>query len=277
MLFRSRIVPYDRSVQVQESQVILRDRTGESVFRMPLACPAAPMAPAAGAISPVDWRSVFGQAMPAVQPADAFGAVLLYPDNETEIAELPAQPFVADYLDDVSEQDREIGAIVARAEHIGIQNGDAVIATCIPFDRPRAVTVWYRQPAHAQKQAQQLWTQCAAIQHWEWLTRIRFLPDQPAALASPSCDLVYQWVPYEAWQSAGALTALAEQLRRVVRSGGNAFVVGPAQLRDLLARQKFLLRWDEAVDTLPTFRMHRTILPKARLKAGLTLFHVTAP
>jgi hypothetical protein len=30
----------------------------------------------------------------------------------------------------------------------------------------------------------------------------------------------------------------------------------------------------ESVDTLPTFRMHQTILPQSRLKANLTLFHV---
>jgi hypothetical protein len=34
--------------------------------------------------------------------------------------------------------------------------------------------------------------------------------------------------------------------------------------------------WEEPVEQLPTFRMHRTILPKARLKDGLTLFFVQA-
>ena len=57
--------------------------------------------------------------------------------------------------------------------------------------------------------------------------------------------------------------------------GGLAFIVRPALLQSSLHMQPQLqLIRAEAVETLPTFQMHRTILPKARLKQELTLFHI---
>ena len=137
--------------------------------------------------------------MPPITSQQAYGAVLLYPDDETPIDELAAQPFVADYLEDVAEHDREIGRLVAQANQVLIHNGDAVIATCIAFDRPRDYTIAVREPAFAQKQAQQLWTTSAQLQRWDWLKRIRFLsidtlPGRSHASAE-TFDLAYQWVP----------------------------------------------------------------------------------
>jgi hypothetical protein len=70
------------------------------------------------------------------------------------------------------------------------------------------------------------------------------------------------------------LSSEIARLEQAVRSGGHAFVIGPAEMRDILARSGWELIWEEPVASLPTFRMHQTILPKARLKAGLTLFHL---
>jgi hypothetical protein len=231
-------------------------------------------------VSPVDWRAVFVKGLPPVAPAEAFGAALFYPEDDREIEELPAQPFVADYLQDLTEQDGEIGSIVSRAERVCIENGDAVISTCIPFDRPRDYTAPIRHVAYAQRQAQQLWTQCAEVQGWEWLRRIRFVPAEAAAPDPPGdmpFDLVYHWVPYDVFNSPPGLAMLAGRWRQVLRAGGNAFVVGPPALRESLARYHLQICWEESVEALPTFRMHRTILPKARLKTGLTLFHVRRP
>jgi hypothetical protein len=271
-----RVAPYDRSLQMSGDRLVLKDRADTSVYKPIPSCQALAASSETVGVSPVDWRAVFGEARPAISPADAFGAVLLYPDDDTEISELAAQPFVADYLEDIGEQDREIATIVSRAERVFIENGDAVIATCILFDRPREATACYRFPAFAQRQAQQLWTQCAAIGQWDWLKRIHFVPHrgkQPPA--QHPYDLAYQWVPYEAFESSDGLTGYVDGLRQVLRQGGNAFIVGPVRMRDAFIRQKLLVRWEEEVEKLPTFRMHRAILPKAQLKAGLTLFHVT--
>jgi len=53
-------------------------------------------------------------------------------------------------------------------------------------------------------------------------------------------------------------------------------VTGPGSLLEHWRRARFEVRWKESVDQLPTFRMHKTILPQSRLEAGLTVFHVAA-
>jgi hypothetical protein len=271
-----RFVPYDRSAEIAGAQVILKDRKRETKLAVTLPQGTREQSGEPVAMSPVDWRSVFVQGVPLIPPADAYGAVLLYPEDESEIDDCAAQPFVADYLQDISEQDREIGAALSRAERVLIDNGDAVVATCITFDRLRDYTVLVRYPAIAQKQAQQLWSICAELQRWEWLSHIQFVSDegQHNREAPHSYDLVYQWVPYDSGHLPASLAERMKGISRILRGGGNAFVVGPAQLGQQSSSHGLHVCWEEPVEQLPTFRMHRTILPKARLKAGLTLFHM---
>ncbi|MDZ4855778.1 MAG: hypothetical protein SGJ26_13115 [Nitrospirota bacterium] len=271
-----RVVPCDRSAAIAGTHVIVKDRNHETALAVTLPQESQEQSGESVAMSPVDWRSVFVQGVPPISPADAYAAVALYPDDESEIGECAAQPFVADYLADRAEQDREVGAVLSQAGRVLIDNGDAVVATCLTFDRPRDYTVLVRYPAFAQKQAQRLWSICAELQRWDWLSHIRFVTDEgPYDLEAPhSYDVAYYWVPYD---SGDRLIGLAERLKRVhriLRVGGTAFVIGPAQLGQDSASHGLQVCWEEPVEQLPTFRMHRTILPKARLKAGLTLFHM---
>jgi hypothetical protein len=89
-------------------------------------------------------------------------------------------------------------------------------------------------------------------------------------------DLIYQWLPYDSFDSSITMRTIVTRLSQVLRRGGEAFVVGPVQLGELLTQEpsRWHVQWDESVASLPTFRMHKTILPKARVKTGLTLFHV---
>lgn len=272
-----RVAAWDRMATIVEGRLRLKDRERTMELSLPQGADRSMATEGGVTLSPVGWRSVFAQGVPAVQPGEVFGAVLLYPQDETPISELAAQPFVADYLQDLAEQDREIGQILLRAERILIENGDAVISTCIPFDRPRdvSVTVWH--PAFACKQAQQLWTQCHEIQRWEWLqrTQFRLATAQPSgAPAGASHDLAYVWVPYAEFDQASLLLARLRSLAQRMKAGGNAFVVGPARLGDEWPKAGFQLCWQEAVERLPTFAMHKTILPKAKMRSGLTMFHV---
>jgi hypothetical protein len=157
-----------------------------------------------------------------------------------------------------------------------IDNGDAVAVTCIMFDRPRDYTVLVRHPAFAQKQAQQLWSVCAELQRWDWLTHIRFVSDGGLydREVPHSYDLVYHWVPYDSGDLPASLTERMKGISRVLREGGNAFVIGSTELGRQGSSHGLHVCWEEPVEQLPTFRMHRTILPKARLRAGLTLFHM---
>ncbi|UVT17010.1 MAG: hypothetical protein H8K04_05505 [Nitrospira sp.] len=271
-----RVLPLDRSLQVQGSRLILRDRERETVVSLTTGFHPLPSSSPECPISPIDWRTVFTQGFLKILPAEAFEAVPLFPDDDEEINELAAQAFVADYLDDLSEQDRGIGRFRSQAERVLIDNGDAVISTCILFDRPRDYTVSVRHLAYAQRQAQQLWTQCAEVHQWEWLQRIRMVPAgeyERSTVSQGTYDLLYHWVPYASFGSSVALMAGVTRLSHTLRRGGEAFVVGPVELRELLARAGWDVRWDQPVVSLPTFRMHKAILPKARVKTGLTVFH----
>ncbi len=274
-----RMLPLDRSLRVEGSQLILKDRETELTLPLNPDLLVRPSPPDECPVSPVDWRTVFAQGVPRVSPSEAFEAVPLFPEDDTEISELAAQSFVADYLDDLGEQDRGIGRIRSQAERVLIANGDAVISTCILFDRPRDYTVNVRYCAYAQRQAQQLWTQCAEVQQWDWLQRIRMVVEDTCE-ESPAnrgpYDLIYQWLPYDSFGSSTAMRTIVMRLSQLLRQGGNAFVVGPVQLGELLTqeRPRLMVHWDQSVASLPTVLMHKTILPKARVKPGLTLFHV---
>lgn len=274
-----RVIPMDRSLHVEGSRLILKDRESELSLSLSPDLPVRPSSPDERPVTPMDWRTVFMEGIPKIPAAEAFEAVLLYPEDDTEISELAAQPFVADYLDDLGEQDREIGRLRSQAERVLVANGDAVVSTCVLFDRPRDYTVSVRYVAYAQRQAQQLWTQCAEVQRWDWLQRIRMIPadmcEEPLTSRGPY-DLIYQWLPYDSCDSLTTMRTIVMRLSQMLRRGGHAFVVGPIQLGELLTQERSRLQvhWDQSVASLPTVLMHKTILPKARVKQGLTLFRV---
>ena len=272
-----RMSPLDRRLEVKGHELILKDRETQTgiQFRSEISVASTPSAEYVD--SPVDWRTLFVQGVPPIRPAEAFGAVLSYPDDEEEIGELAAQPFVADFVQDLAEQDPELKTVLSRAERVLIDNGDTVIETCIACDRPRDYTIRSYYAAYAQRQAQELWIRCAAPQQWEWLRRIRIVPVSiwGRTIVSPQpYDVIYQWVPYASFTDAAALKASVAWLRQLLRSQGSAFVVGPVGLRTVLAQYALLVVWEESVESLPTVQMHKSILPKARVKAGLTLFHI---
>jgi hypothetical protein len=274
-----RVLPLDRSLRVEGRSLILKDREMELTLPLDPDLPVKTSPPNECPVSPVDWRTVFAQGVLKISPAEAFEAVPLFPEDDQEIGELAAQSFVADYLDDLGEQDREIGRLRSQAERVLIANGDAVIATCVLFDRPRDYTVHVRYVAYAQRQAQQLWTQCAEVHRWDWLQRIRMEAADTceATLESHELyDLIYQWLPYDSFDSSITMRTIVTRLSHILRRGGEAFVVGPVRLGELLTQEpsRLLVHWEESVASLPTFLMHKTILPKARVKIGLTLFHV---
>lgn len=274
-----RLLPLDRSLHVEGRVLTVNDRTTKATLPLRRDLQVKPSPPDERPIAPIDWRAVFVGGIPTVPAAEAFGAVLLFPEDDAEISELAAQPFVADYLDDLGEQDREIGKIRSQAERVLIVNGDAVIATCVLFDRPRDYAVKVRDVAHAQRQAQQLWMQCAEVQRWEWLQRVRMVTDDQrgeSLIIQERYDLLYLWLPYDSFDSPAAMRTIIMRWSHVLRQGGVAFLVGPVHLKELLRQERLplLVQWEQSVASLPTVLMHKTILPKARVKPGLTLFHV---
>ena len=267
--------PFDRSVTVTKDALLLQDRE---------ACSEVPMQPSWGSLqeslpenqplAPVGWPALFGQTPPEVTPQEAFSAVLLYPADDTEISELASQPFVADYLQDSFEQNPALTAALGRADRVLIDRFDAAVATCISLDRPRSCVVLYRRPAYAQKQAQLLWQTLARAQHLDWMSGISFLAaeaGQGVAYGKPA-DLLFIWIPFAIHADALKLHEAGRAISGALAPRGVAFVAGPSSFQSGLQVQQLRVMQAEPVETLPTFQMHRTILPKARLKAGLTLF-----
>jgi hypothetical protein len=271
---KGRPAPGDRSVSVQNGQLVLRDGSEQKVMPIDPAWGPLRKSPAAEPAPQMGWRSVFRGSMPAIFPSEAFEAVLLYPEDETEINDVASQPFVADHLQDSVEQPGQ-----GRAGHrVLIENADAVIATCLSWDRPREYTVLYTRPPYAQKQAQIIWNQLATGGRLDLLKTVEFFHISSRDMAAArQYDLVYLWLPFVEFEHQYQLGQRLRNLSATLSSGGLAFVVGPQTLQAVMRPAGLNALAAEAVQDLPTFRMHQAILPKARLKPGLTLFRLQKP
>ncbi len=276
---QSGFAPFERSLEVRGDKLLLKDREKRTEI---------PVNPGWGVRSsiennssqeqlpayPLDWRALFGGSLPQVTPFQAFSAVLLYPDDGAEIEEAPSQRFVMDHLQDAVEQEPELASHLARADRVLIHNFDAVANTCISLDCPRDYTILYHRPEFAQKQAQLLWNRLAQASCLDWAKRITFLPAESYqnSVYGQRYDIIYLMIPFLHFDNSMKLQDIIQVMAGALRPSGLAFVVGPHAIRELLQVQRLRLLHIEAVETLPSFRMHQAILPNARLKAALTLF-----
>jgi hypothetical protein len=275
--------PCDRSLGIERGMLVLRDGDKRTeTFLSPTWGPIqdTPVNPRPS--QPFRWRGLFAGAAPGLSPDQAFAAVLLYPEDDAEIDEGPTQPFVADYLQDAMGQDGELKAHLDRSGQILVYNFDTALSACVHLDRPRDYTILYQHTEFAQKHAQMLWNHLARAQHLEWAKRIRLLPAdvREPTLSGNRYDLVYWWVPFSRFIGSGdasvGLTEAAAAVAAALKPDGRAFIVGPEALKGPLQAQGLRVLTVEPVALLPTFLMHRTILPRARVRAGLTLFIVAA-
>jgi hypothetical protein len=234
------------------------------------------MAPPVPGPAVSDWRAFYEGGIPAVDPRAAYAAVLLYPEDDRPIDELPTQPFVADYIEDFWESTPAWAARRAACERILIEGFDAALLACIPLDRPRACRILYTHPAHAQKQAQALWNRLARSKRLHWMPSIRFAPATKARASAYESryDLLYVWLPFACWGEPATLRTGLELFTSAMGHEAMAFVVGPPHLDGMLKSRGLVLESAQPVEELPTMQMHRSILPQARLQPGVTLFHV---
>lgn len=276
--------PLKRTATVAKRTLVLQDH--DTKVELPVdpawgalqesAPPIPSLAPQRGRKDEGDWRALFAGSPPHVTPQEAFSAVLLYPDDDTEISEIASQPFVADYIQDSFEQDPRFAAHLAKATQVLIDNFDGVIKTCINLDRPRNYTALYARPAYAQKQAQNLWSELAQSQRGDLAKGISLVPATSRLdVYRNSHDLLFLWIPFSVFTDAIAQHEVVKTVPAALEQGGLALIVGPASLQSAFQMQPQLqVLSAEAVESLPTFQIHRTILPKARLKQGLMLFRV---
>lgn len=222
----------------------------------------------------IGWQAFFADDPPTVEPRQAFSAVLLYPEDDQEIGEKESHPFVADYLEDVVEQDPLLAAYFSRTTRVLIHHFDAALKTCINLERPRDYTVLYSQPEFAQKHAQILWNQFARAGKLDWAKHIRVVAAENAEKNAyqTTYDLIYLWIPFEHFHDQTALQTTIHRLAKALRPGGMAFVAGPRALSDYVNAQALHILQAEKVEDLPSFRMHQTILPRARVNPDLTVY-----
>lgn len=267
----------ERGVGVEKRSLILMDGTQHTEVAINPTWGTLRDIPVSPSAYPLTWRQLFSGAPPCVSPAEAFGAVLLYPDDATEIDEASTQPFVADYLQDLVEDSPQLSAMHAQALQILVDNFDGALHTCVSLTAGKHHSVvLYTRPALAQKQAYLLWNAAAQTGRFAALAQVSLMPAElhRTPLYRERYDWIYRWVPYSCFDQPHELKAVASALSHALKPGGLAFVVGPQSMGDSLTRHRLPIVQTESVDTLPTFRMHQTILPQARLKANLTLFHV---
>ena len=266
----------ERRVGVTKESLVLMDGTQDTALAINPLWGSLREMPVSSASFPLSWQDLFEGTPPSVTPAEAFGAVLLYPDDATEIDEASAHPFVADYLQDIIEDSPQLRAMHAQARHVLIDNVDGSLQTCIALTAGKDHRVLYTRPALAQKQAHLLWNAAAQAGRFDALAHVRLMSAEVhrKTVYQERYEWIYRWISYSCFEQTHELADIASALRQALNPGGLAFVVGPQSIDNILLRHSLRIVRMESVDALPTFRMHQTILPQARLKATLTLFHV---
>jgi SAM-dependent methyltransferase len=269
--------PCGRAATAGSSELILREGARESRFPLVTAWGVTRKSdvPMAASLSP-DWRTPFGAQMPRVEAREAYGAVLLYPEDRREMDEAATQPFVADHLDDQSETEPELAAVLRGSSRLLIDRFDAVISTLIKLESPRDYRILYARPALAQKQAQVIWNQLARSRRLDRLGRLVFVHAEAASSSAyrETYDVIYRWVPFASWDRPPDLAIVVQDMARALRPGGLGFLAGPKRIGLLLQTAGLEVTCGEDVETLPGLRMHRTILPQATVRRGLTVFRM---
>ncbi len=270
----SSLVAHNRQVAVEAGHLLLFD--GPQRLEIPLS-PQWGVTKEHHAVPPHQsgWESLLVPPLRPVSPRDAFGAVSLYPPDDTEIGEAASQPFVGDYLEDLGEEDPTIRRWRMRAERIAIDGFDAAIPSLMQLDRPRRYRIVYRWPAIAQKQAQSVWNYLAQMGRLAWAEEIRFHAETAGTADQPlAYDGWYCWIPFHEWDRQDLLAQRLSAGRERLTVSGLAFVVGPPNFSELAQEGGWSLQSILPVAELPTFHMHRQVLPRARLKSGLTAYQL---
>ncbi len=220
------------------------------------------------------WRECFPKGAPALSPAEAFSAVLLYPDEAQLIGEKESQPFIFDYLDDFLEEQPELRQFRETADHILLARCEASLGACLKYQRPQWHTMWYEWPAFAQKQAQQIWNTLNRNRTLDWLPQFRFLPakDEMITTTASPFDWVNVWIPFASYDDHQTLQQWSWFLANHLVPGGIGCVAGPLTLGQQFQQEGFSVIHAERAEALPTFKIHQAILQNGWLHPELMVW-----
>ena len=217
------------------------------------------------------WQNLFSEGVPSVTAKDAFASVLLYPEDNSLIDEYSSQPFVADFLDDLFEQDKRLAQQRAEAKRILIHGFEASIGTCIVLEPSREHTIIFGHASLAQKQAQILWNKLAGTNKLDWLQSFCFIPKEHVKYEG-RYDWLYRWIPFEEYAQETKIQESIQEAVSLLVPSALAFVAGPESVPSLAKGLSIDILFGEKVKDLQPFSAHQSILPKSRLHEHLHIW-----
>lgn len=225
------------------------------------------------------WRDCFPHDPPVLTPRQAFSAILLYPDTQEEIGEKESQPFVFDFLDDFLEEHPEILRRRGEAKRILLSHCEAALGSCMKWAQPQHYTLWYTWPEFSQKYAQQIWNTLNRANRLAWIRNIQFLPFQEELpdRQQSAFDFIYLWIPFSDYAHPNRTKRWTELFVNHLSPSGIGCIAGPTRLGEIFQRLRLPVVHAEQGESLPTFRIHQTILPYGRLHSELTVWIVQKP
>lgn len=264
----------NRGITTKANRLFLVDGGSEHAFTIQPSWQFVPERKSAPFITfPTTWRDGFPQGPPRLPPGQAFASVLLYPDSEHVIGEKESQPFVFDFLDDYFEEHKEFRQGREQARRVLLSHCEAGMTSCLDYRYPHHCTAWYVWPEFAQKQAQSIWNQLARRGQLAWFPNFQLIPFATSnidALQEPF-DWMYLWIPFSEYADSLHLDWWGSLVESHLTPGGVACVAGPPMMQEVLGRKGLQLVHVEQGENLPTFRIHKTILPYGWLNPELNI------
>jgi len=226
--------------------------------------------------SALTWRALFREGAPALDAKRAYFAVPLYPDDDQPVEDMMTQPLALEHILAYLERLPGSPGRSEPAQHVLIHGWDLLLSEFIDCADGRDYTILYTHPEFAQRQAQRLWDQAAVDGHLPNLRRVAFLPAEghrDAAYAK-SYGMIYRWIPFDWYGRQADCARSLDAVSQALASGGFALLAGPPWLGDACARVSLHLLGSDPIAETAGVRMHRAILPKARINPEATLFLV---
>jgi len=269
-----RFAPCGRQLMIQNNQLLLLDEQKRTKIPLQPSWGMTQLPSLGSQGAAFSWRELFPEGPPVVTPKQAFGCVLLYPENDTLIGEPETQPFVINYFEDLLDGEPSLQAHLTQTNRVLIYQCDAALGSCFRLDRPRDYRVVYGSGPFAQKCAQHLWNQLAQQHQLEWIQKIQLYPksEHSLQLFQETFDLIYFWIPFASFLDVRSLEKFMHLIAGALKSGGIGFVAGPPIFSEYAGRFNLLVLDEEQALTLPTFRLHQAILPRAQLNPVLMAY-----
>ncbi len=222
------------------------------------------------------WRGAFPERPPILTPVESFSSVLLYPEKAAMIGEKESQPFVFDFLDDFLEEHQDLFRARSDATHVLLSLCEAGLGSCLQYQESQIHTIWYTWPQFAQKHAQSIWNRLSRMDRLAWFSNFQFIPFERLMLNSlpTRYDWMYLWIPFSDYPNPTMINHWGSFLTSHLSKGGFGCVAGPPTIGEILQSQGIQIIHVAAGDSMPTFRIHQTILPKGWLNPDLHIWIV---